>query len=82
MERKRYLELCQKVAVLPSGILGIKENIPDELKVVCDGIVYYPWRRVAGFDNKGNLQLYAILHDLKTHSTMEVPLKFVKENKK
>ena len=42
MERKEYLELCQRCAVLQDGLLGTKINIPDELKVVYKGIQYRP----------------------------------------
>ena len=82
MERKQYLELCQKVAVLPSGVMGIKLEVPDELKVTAFGCTYYPEKRVAGFDSKGDLVLYARLHDLKSHSTIEVPLEDVEAYKK
>lgn len=67
MDRKLYLELCQKVSVLKSGVLGIKENVHDELKVVHNGIVYYPVAYELSF-NKGQPTHTAILHDLKAKS--------------
>ena len=42
IERKTYIEMCQKVSVLPGGVFGIKQNVPDDLKVVHNGIAYYP----------------------------------------
>lgn len=74
MDRKLYLELCQKVAVLKNGIFGIKENVPDELMVVYNGIKYYPTAYELSFDDKGNARHTAILHDLKANSIMNVDL--------
>lgn len=81
MERKKYLEMCQKVAMLSNGIFGTKQNVPDDLKVVYDGTVYYPFERVAKFDNQGNLILSARLHDLKSNCVVEALLKDVEEYK-
>lgn len=67
MDRTQYLQLCQKVSVLKEGLCGIKENIPDELKVIADGIVYYPVSYVLSFNN-GNPTHTAILHDIQANS--------------
>ena len=68
MDRKLYIELCQKVSVLKEGILGIKQNVPNELKIIYNGIVYYPVAYVLTFDEKGNPQHDVILHDLQANS--------------
>ena len=68
MDRKLYIELCQKVSVLKNGVCGIKENVPDELKVIYNGIAYYPVSYELSFDDKGNVRHTAILHDLKANS--------------
>lgn len=68
MDRKLYLELCQKVSVLKNGICGIKENVPNELMVVWSGIKYYPVAYELSFDDKGSVRHTAILHDLKANS--------------
>ena len=77
MDRKLYLELCQKVSVLKNGICGIKENVPDELKVIYNGIAYYPVSYELSFDDKGNVRHTAILHDLSANSIMNVNLERV-----
>ena len=64
MQRTGYLELCQKVSVLKNGVCGIKENVPNELMVVYNGITYYPVSYELSFDDKGNVIHKAILHDL------------------
>ena len=74
MQRTEYLGLCQKVSVLKNGICGIKENVPDELKVIHNGIEYYPVAYELSFDDKGNARHTAILHDLKANSIMNVDL--------
>ena len=78
MERKLYLELCQKVSILKSGICGIKENVPDELKVVYDGIAYYPEKYTLSF-NKGQPIHTVILHDLYANAITEANLERVKK---
>ena len=74
MQRTEYLELCQKVSALKNGIFGIKENVPDELKVIYNEIAYYPVAYELSFDDKGNVKHTAILHDLKANSIMNVDL--------
>ena len=76
MDRKLYLELCQKVSMLKNGICGIKENVPDELKVVHNGIVYYPVAYELSFEN-GKPEHTAILHDLYANSIMNADLERV-----
>ena len=77
IERKKYLEMCQKVSVLPSGVLGIKQNVPDNLKVVYDGIAYYPVSLDISFDKDGNVINTAIMHSLYANSVIERNLKDV-----
>ena len=77
MQRDIYLKLCQKVSVLKNGICGIKENVPDELKVISNGIAYYPVAYELSFDDKGNVRHTAILHDLKANSIMNANLEKV-----
>ena len=69
--------MCQKVSVLPSGVLGIKQNISDDLKVIYDGVAYYPMSINIGFDNYGKVINTAIIHSLKANSTLSVNLKDV-----
>ena len=73
MNRKLYIELCQKVSVLKNGICGIKENVPNELKVIYNGIAYYPVSYELSFDN-GKPTHTTILHDLKSNSITRADL--------
>lgn len=76
MDRKLYLEMCQKVSVLPSGVLGIKQNVPDDLKVVHNGIAYYPISYKLSFDN-GRPTHTAIIHDMRANSIMNADLEAI-----
>lgn len=76
MDRTEFLKMCQKVSMLKSGILGIKENVPDELKVIHNGIVYYPVAYELSFDN-GQPTHTAILHDLQANSITKCDLERV-----
>lgn len=78
MERKRYLELCQRCAVLEDGVLGIKKNVPEELCVVYDGTTYYPVAYRLSFDKAGRAAHTAVLHSLTANSMVEVELAKVK----
>ena len=73
MQRDIFLQLCQRVSVLKNGIGGIKENVPNELKVIHNGIAYYPVSYELSFDS-GKPTHTAILHDLKANSIMNVEL--------
>ena len=67
MERKQYLELCQKCAV------------GGDIKVKHKNILYRPYRYELGFDDKGNTIHTAILKDLKANSVVCVMLESIKE---
>ena len=79
MDRKLYLELCQKVSVLKNGVCGIKENVPDELTVVYNGFKYYPVAYELSFDDKGSARHTAILHDIQANGVMHARLEKVTE---
>lgn len=76
IDRREYLEMCQRVSVLPSGVFGIKQSVPDDLKVIHNGIEYYPISYKLSFDN-GRPTHTAILHDLKSNSIMNANLETV-----
>lgn len=77
MQRTEYLELCQKVSVLPDRICGIKDKVPVELLVVYNEITYYPEKYTLSF-NKGQPTHTAILHDLYANAITEAKLERVK----
>lgn len=70
MERKRYLELCQKYAV------------GEDIRVKLKDTEYHPYRYELGFDDKGNSIHTAILKDLKANSIVYAMLKDIKEDLK
>ena len=76
IDRAEFLQMCQKCSILPSGICGIKENVLDELKVVHNGIVYYPVAYELSFD-KGQPIHTAILHNLNANSITQANLEKV-----
>lgn len=78
IERKIFLELCQKVSVIPE-IHNIRKNIPDELLVKYDNIKYYPVSYILSFD-KGKPVHTAVLHDTNTNSIIQVDLGKVRQN--
>ena len=67
MERKQYLELCQKCAV--SGNIMVKYKDTE----------YHPYRYELGFDDTGESIHTAILKDLKANSLLYCGLEDVKE---
>lgn len=76
MDRTEFLKMCQKVSMLKSGICGIKENVPDDLKVIYNGIAYYPVAYQLSFD-KGQTKHIALLHDLKANCVIYAELEKV-----
>ena len=67
MERKRYLELCQKYAV------------GCDIKVKYKDTEYHPYRYELGFDKQGKSIHAAILKDIKANSVIYTMLEKVKE---
>lgn len=72
MERKEFLELCQRVSVLPDSVIG-KQRIPLKLQVEYNGAKYYPLKYVLWFKD-GKPQHSAVLHDIKSKSTVTCPI--------
>lgn len=62
--------------MLKNGICGIKENVPNELKVIHNGIAYYPVSYELSFDS-GKPTHTAILHDLQANSITQGKLERV-----
>ena len=81
MDRTQFLQMAQRVSMLKSGICGIKENVPDDLKVVHNDVVYYPVAYELSFEN-GKPTHTAILHDLRANAIIKVKLERVKKNEK
>ena len=77
IDRKHYLELCQKVAVLKSRVFRLKDNIPSGLVVVYGGIKYYPEALEISFDRNGAVINTAILHSMVSNSHTRANLKEV-----
>ena len=67
MDRKEYLQLCQKVSTIKKGNFDARDDVPPELLVKHDNITYYPYAYELSYDN-GQVKHKAILHDLKTNS--------------
>jgi hypothetical protein len=73
MDRTEYLQMAQKISVLKSGVCDIKQNIPDDLKVVYNDIIYYPLAYELSFD-KGYTVHKVILHELNSNSIVYAKL--------
>ena len=67
MERRQYLELCQKYAV------------GCDIRVLYKDTQYRPYRYELGFDSSGKSIHTAILKDLKANSLLYCGLEDVKE---
>lgn len=80
MERNDFLKLCQKVSVLPDGIMHTKKTVPNDLLVEYESHQYYPEYLEIKFDN-GQARNIAVLHELQANCRMCVPLEDVKLTK-
>lgn len=67
MERKRYLELCQKY------------EMGGDIRVKYKDTEYRPYRYELGFDSGGKSIHTAILKDLKANSVIYTTLEEIKE---
>lgn len=76
MERNDFLKLCQKVSLLPDGVMHTKRDVPKELLVNYKNHQYYPEKLTIGFDN-GVAVNVAVIHELKANCRCEVLLEEV-----
>ena len=78
MEKKMYFELCRKVATLPQGVGGIKQNVPEALCVRYKDVKLYPYAYMLAFDEvTGEPMHIAVLHDMDVNSIRHVALEKV-----
>jgi hypothetical protein len=80
MERNEFLKLCQRISVLPDGIMHTKRNVPNDLLVEYENRQYYPEYLEIKFDN-GQARNIAVLHELQANCRVCVPLEDVKLTK-
>ena len=78
MQRDIYLKLCQKVSMLPDGIMHTKKNVPKDLLVEYENHKYYPEYLEIKFDN-GKVRNIAVLHELEANCRIDVPLDLVEK---
>ena len=73
MDRTEFFEMCRDVAIIPSGVSGVK-NVPPKLHVKFDDMTFYPVGYKVYYNKRGKLKHVAILHDLKANSVVECDL--------
>lgn len=78
MERNEFLKMCQKVSVLPDGVMHTKKGVPTDLLVGYKNHHYYPEKLIIGFDN-GKTVNTALVHELKANCRYEIPLDLVEK---
>lgn len=79
MDRKKFIDLCQKVSVFPKSVCGIKKNIPTYLLVYFEDRKYYPIGYELSFNNNGKPIHSAIIHELFSNCVIRVDLEKIKE---
>jgi hypothetical protein len=79
MERNDFLKMCQRVSMLPDGVMHTKKNVPNELQVCFDGKYYYPAHLEIKFDENGKVKNIAVLHDLEANCLLCVKLDLVEK---
>lgn len=81
IERADYLHLCQKCAMLNVGINNIALDVPGDLRVVYNGIEYYPLAYAIYFNADSTPRHIAILHDLQANAVVDANLQDVERKK-
>lgn len=79
MERNKYLHYCRECAMIKSEEVYNIKNVPDRLKVIFDGVEYYPVAYQLRFNRDGTVNHTAVLHDLHANSITHAPLEKVVE---
>lgn len=78
MQRNDFLKMCQRVSMLPDGVMNTKKSVPKELRVVFDEKEYYPEYLEVKF-KEGVTQNIAVIHELKANCRMCVPLELLEK---
>lgn len=78
MERNEFLKVCQKVSMLPDGVMHTKKWVRKNLKVTYEDNEYYPEYLEIRFKN-GTPQNIAVIHELKANCRLCVPLELVEK---
>lgn len=78
MERNEFLKMCQRVSMLPDGVMHTKKNVPKELRVVFDGHEYYPEYLEIKF-KEGVAQNIAVVHELNANCRHHISLDLVEK---
>lgn len=78
MQRNDFLKLCQRVSMLPDGVMHTKKNLPKDLRVVYNNHEYYPEYLEIKF-KEGVTQNIAVVHELQANCRMCVPLDLVEK---
>lgn len=79
MDRTRFFEMAQKVSRYTNRCRDLTKPLLEDCIVFYKDIKYYPQYVKVGYDEKGKVLNIAILHDLKTNSTIECELEKVVE---
>jgi hypothetical protein len=78
MQRNDFLKMCQRVSVLPDGVMHTKKNVPKNLRVIFGDNEYYPEYLEIKFE-AGHAFNVAILHELNANCRIDVPLDLVEK---
>ena len=80
MDRNLYLQKILQCAKLKeTGLPGVKESVPDALRVVYKGIEYYPFGYSMYGNPDGTWRHTAVLHDITANAVVSAPLDEVKD---
>lgn len=78
MERKEFLQMCLEASKLPEWMLHMRRDVPEDLLVEYDEIIYYPVTFFYHFKN-GVPEDGAVLHSLKANGIITADLSKVKK---
>ena len=79
MDRAEFLIMAQRVAVYTKKCKDLSKPLIDDCIVIHNEIKYYPQSVQVGYDETGNVENVAILHDLKRNSVTYANLERVKK---
>lgn len=68
MERKQYLLMCRECAMLEKNEKGVPCSTPDRLRIVWQGLEFFPIDLTISFDREGNVRNHCKFHDLRADS--------------
>ena len=79
MDRTEFFKLAQQVAIYTNKCKDLSKPLLENCLVIYKNVIYYPQGVYVGYDESGNVENIARLHDLRANAITDCRLENVKK---